>query len=501
MSDIKINDILEDLCEENKRLLNELMFANKCLKILINYKTFIDFISNKIKTNLDANESQKIEKLNKDIEEVLKERNQLIRRKQITRNENLSPNTIRSEDENNISNKSIDRSEDGLRSEVNNNSEEINFKDYIKSNILNKSVVNDNQNDIKSKDESNDGSQYHQMDDNYSPEDNIVDDNTNDNKLDIESDSLKKDKQKKSETEKYEEKLRNARKKYICPHKDCNRYMNYRSLRTHVLRVHSKSPFVCNIDNCNEKFRSFIKYQNHLKTHPSFELQLSEIKAKKYKSVNAGMYKLKKYTCKVCKQKFVSFKEHDKHICILPFVCNICDKQYKTKKYLKDHTNRVHNGIGVFTCDVCNITLKSRDNLRIHRQRVHRMTKKFKCEDNDCNKMFKSRYEANSHYKKLHSNEPKTVRCSWPGCDYAGWNESCLKEHVAVHDSQPRFVCDWPECGKAVRHRHTLQQHMDSHYNNKKYVCEWPGCTFRTVTDELITNEWLSEGNHSFTAY
>ena len=45
MFSIKVNDVFEELSEENKRLLNELMFANKCLKVLITFKTFVEFIA------------------------------------------------------------------------------------------------------------------------------------------------------------------------------------------------------------------------------------------------------------------------------------------------------------------------------------------------------------------------------------------------------------------------------------------------------------------------
>jgi hypothetical protein len=61
---IQINDIFDELIEENKRLNNELMFANKCLNVLNEFKSYLynnyinkckcnhifnDFISNQFK--------------------------------------------------------------------------------------------------------------------------------------------------------------------------------------------------------------------------------------------------------------------------------------------------------------------------------------------------------------------------------------------------------------------------------------------------------------------
>ena len=50
MSNILVNDIFDELLDENKRLLNELLFSNKCINLFIEFKSFIDSISLKLKT-------------------------------------------------------------------------------------------------------------------------------------------------------------------------------------------------------------------------------------------------------------------------------------------------------------------------------------------------------------------------------------------------------------------------------------------------------------------
>ena len=67
MSSILVTDILQDLKEENKRLLNELLYAKQCLKVLIEFKINFDFYSNKFKQSLEINEWKKFEKLNEEI--------------------------------------------------------------------------------------------------------------------------------------------------------------------------------------------------------------------------------------------------------------------------------------------------------------------------------------------------------------------------------------------------------------------------------------------------
>ena len=53
---IKANDIFDELEEENIRFQNELLLTEKCLKMFIQFKTFVDFISDKFKLNLQTNE-------------------------------------------------------------------------------------------------------------------------------------------------------------------------------------------------------------------------------------------------------------------------------------------------------------------------------------------------------------------------------------------------------------------------------------------------------------
>ena len=69
MSSILVNDIFE-LIDENKRLLNELLFSNKCINLFIEFKSFIDSISFKLKPILVSNELIKYNELCDKYEEI-----------------------------------------------------------------------------------------------------------------------------------------------------------------------------------------------------------------------------------------------------------------------------------------------------------------------------------------------------------------------------------------------------------------------------------------------
>ena len=73
MSNILVNDIFDELIDENRRLLNELLFSNKCINLFIEFKSFIDSISLKLKPILVSNELIKYNELCNKYEELDRE--------------------------------------------------------------------------------------------------------------------------------------------------------------------------------------------------------------------------------------------------------------------------------------------------------------------------------------------------------------------------------------------------------------------------------------------
>ena len=71
---IVVNDVLEELNEENKRLFNQLLFADKYLKVLIEFKAFVELNSNQFKLNLEKNNKQIYEELSENVKQVSDEK-------------------------------------------------------------------------------------------------------------------------------------------------------------------------------------------------------------------------------------------------------------------------------------------------------------------------------------------------------------------------------------------------------------------------------------------
>ena len=59
------------------------------------------------------------------------------------------------------------------------------------------------------------------------------------------------------------------------------------------------------------------------------------------------------------------------------FLCDVCNKSFKTSSNLKEHMDRMHGSD--HTCDLCDKKCPSRNALRKHKKRVHPQTDFIQC--------------------------------------------------------------------------------------------------------------------------
>src|SRR5882757_9962154 len=77
ISDIRVNDIFDDLIEENKRLLNQLLFANNCLNKI---KIHLNLIYDKYEKYIDFEYKTQFQEINEEFKQLL-ETNETIEEK------------------------------------------------------------------------------------------------------------------------------------------------------------------------------------------------------------------------------------------------------------------------------------------------------------------------------------------------------------------------------------------------------------------------------------
>ena len=62
------------------------------------------------------------------------------------------------------------------------------------------------------------------------------------------------------------------------------------------------------------------------------------------------------------------------------FICNVCDRDLKSKRILKLHVKTVHNQIKDFECSACDKRYANKLTLNLHIKAVHDKVKDFICE-------------------------------------------------------------------------------------------------------------------------
>lgn len=210
-------------------------------------------------------------------------------------------------------------------------------------------------------------------------------------------------------------------------------------LERHKAMLHGKNSFSCNI--CKNGFKNERSVRAHMYTHTLFNCT----------SCNASFENRKCYTyhtqrCDGSKQaaeghyechdcgniyaKKPSLKIHivQKHLNVLPYVCQVCGKRSSTKNHHKAHEQihkakrkvyqcfcgakmltelgfnmhqRIHSGEKPYECDVCGDRFLSASRRLDHIKRKHR-SKEFAHGCSHCDARFIRPFELKKHFKSVH---------------------------------------------------------------------------------------------------
>lgn len=137
--------------------------------------------------------------------------------------------------------------------------------------------------------------------------------------------------------------------------------------------------------------------------------------------------------------------------------CKICKKVYSNKFCYKTHYNTIHLQLKKYKCDYqnCDQTFSSKYRLNIH-QLTHKGIKLFKCDI--CNKEFSEKGILKTHYS-VHSHN-KTYKCQY--CPKTFKTASPLYSHIKIiHFNDKKFKC--PICSRCFGKKHVLRDHLATH--------------------------------------
>ena len=120
--------------------------------------------------------------------------------------------------------------------------------------------------------------------------------------------------------------------------------------------------------------------------------------------------------------------------------CNLCDKDYVSQQSLKYHKTHAHvnEKLEVYECDICEKTFHERYYLKTHHTMVHSKNENFKCDI--CQKGYSLYNTLQLHIRKAHRSHPRLyVYCQL--CDLSFTKRCSLKNHeIRCHSNDVK--CD-----------------------------------------------------------
>lgn len=477
MSSLEVNDILDQLLAENKRLLNELVLTKKCFKVLSEVRVFIELLFTKYKIKFEQKDvNYYYQTLAKEVADVLDKDLKPVNEvsEDDSEHEEAIAHNVKSEVKNEIKsdNSSVDNSDDGLDCDDTTDGEDYDPKAEKLKRSLPRSSQQKRAKKLKAK--ACPKTTRRRVKRKEPASDRPF-------KCDFESCQKSFGSQmglslhKSTHTQYYIDK-----REIQCSHEWCKkRFISEVAMKCHLCLDHSDSDeFVCDWQDCEYRSQKRDAFRAHYMTHWTVRYRCEWPGCDRHfnsrtwlESHMAGHRGDRSFACQwpgcdygtytklLLRQHMVTHSNDYRFECVWPD----CGQRFKRKHHLDSHTlNRHSDGQTPkrFRCQECSFQTNRQRDLFRHLV-VHSDARPFVCKVKDCGKAFKTESILGSHMK-THSTE-RNYKCFYDGCDKAfKWNRH-LKEHITEKHStepKPRFECDWPQC----QYKNKRKCNLDKHY-------------------------------------
>lgn len=261
----------------------------------------------------------------------------------------------------------------------------------------------------------------------------------------------------------------------IYPCTACNEQFHTYTEWINHRKSHGLLKYVCNI--CQRAFAKKAYLDKHQKTHKDItELQKFECECCSKRYTSKGNLERhmrchtddKRHVCDVCGKRFIqstTLRSHQlTHLDIKNHACKDCDKKFKSKQYLLQHREKMHNKYFIqkpFCCNICSSKFISERKLKWH------LSNHKSCDGIIPNKVIKKR-------------QPRQICCICTFCGKTFKQRAQLRIHQRVHTGELPFECKL--CHKKFRFQASFKFHEYSHTGERPFSCNLCPKTFRQPT-------------------
>uniref|UniRef100_A0A182MM09 C2H2-type domain-containing protein n=1 Tax=Anopheles culicifacies TaxID=139723 RepID=A0A182MM09_9DIPT len=192
-------------------------------------------------------------------------------------------------------------------------------------------------------------------------------------------------------------------------------------------------------------------------------LKKSRGKQHEYEKIIQDYFKLECEICSASLESFKSVQDHYREVHNTVGFVRCCDKQYFIRSYLVDHIG-AHQGS--IRCEICQKSYKTKRYLQQHMVECHSRAedKPFKC--TQCHMSYSKEHLLRAH-KQMHVKK----QCKF--CQKVLSNHNSLKVHIAqVHSGDANQICD--TCGKIFRTKPAMDRHIKLHHQPQ--LIKWEQC-------------------------
>jgi predicted transcriptional regulator len=206
----------------------------------------------------------------------------------------------------------------------------------------------------------------------------------------------------------------------------CGKSVSRSRYRSHMIRYHHTNRLRFGCDICGKSYKDKGGLAKHMRHHTNE----------------------KRYKCQFCDLKFLEwgarrFHIRSKHMVEKPFHCHLCGKGFLSKAVMKAHIQGDHLNI-TWDCDKCEKTFTKKNNYQKHCKNVHGNSKLLACDR--CGKNFKTKKYLRQH-QFIHTGEKNYV-CPVQYCEKSFAQNHVLRNHVEkVH---PEAVDELPPPGTVM---------------------------------------------------